>query len=207
MYNETKWSGIMLARNGWVGFDKCVIKSKLSKSPVHALRSKNWLGGIILFMKIILILIIFISYTAIGQILPSSLSAHIATATNRVSTLNGLEFTMVITNVSTTNITFDPWVLEVVHCSSIHIMTENGRMLMQGGGMPIQSRPKTRLEWDAEHAPVLLKPGETHVVTFKLDPYRDYENHLDYIHHSVPPGKYRARLAFIPSNEVEIKVE
>ena len=50
--------------------------------------------------------------TASAEDVPSGLSAYITAVTNRVSTLSGLEFSVVVTNSATTNIIIHPWILK-----------------------------------------------------------------------------------------------
>jgi len=123
---------------------------------------------------------------------PSGLSAHISAATNRVSSLSGLEFLVVITNSGPTDATIYPRIF--VHGEqTIAVSNPQGRFLVQ--------RPKPMSGLDMEPMERVLKSGGSFTFTNKLSD------------ETIPPtdgnpGKYHARFGGqIPSNEVEITVE
>jgi hypothetical protein len=123
---------------------------------------------------------------------PSGLSAHISAATNRVSTLRSLEFTVVLTNSGPTNVTIYPRIF--IHGEqTIAVFNPQGRFLVQ--------KPKSISLSDMEPMERVLKSGETFTFTNTLSD------------ETIPPtdgnpGKYHARFGgHTPSNEVEITVE
>ena len=123
---------------------------------------------------------------------PSGVSAHITAATNRVSTLSGLEFSVVITNSAPTNVTIHPWIL-INGLGTVAIYDAKGLI------MSYHPKPPTGVEI-AGRTPrnLILKPGESYALKYKLG---------DRFFMATPPGKYRARGQFMPSNEVEITIE
>src|SRR5579875_11092 len=68
--------------------------------------------------------------TAPAEEIPSGLSAHISPATNRVSTLAGLEFTVVLTNSGPTNVTIYPFAFAHLE-QTIAVFSPSGRFLVQ----------------------------------------------------------------------------
>jgi hypothetical protein len=128
--------------------------------------------------------------TASAEDIPSGLSAHISAATNRVSTLRGLEFTVVLTNSGLTNVTIYPFAIAHLE-QTIAVFSPSGRFLVQ--------KPKPISAEDAVER--VLKPGESFTFTNKLSD--GFAPTIDGIR-----GKYHARCGgHIPSNEVEITVE
>jgi hypothetical protein len=129
---------------------------------------------------------------------PSGLSAHITAATNRVSTLRDLEFSVVITNSASTNITIQPWIL-INGLGTISVFDAKRLIMAQRPELHLKGpKPPTRAELDAEPpSELVLKPGESYALKYKLGAYI----------HTIPPGKYVAREGYIPSNEVEITIE
>jgi hypothetical protein len=120
------------------------------------------------------------------------LSAHISATTNHVSTLRGLEFSVVLTNSGPTNVTIYPRIF--IHGEqTIAVFNPQGRFLVQ--------KPKSISLSDMEPMERVLKPGESFTFTNKLSD------------EMIPPtegnpGKYHARFGgHTPSNEVEIIVE
>jgi hypothetical protein len=127
---------------------------------------------------------------ASAEDIPSGLSAHISVATNRVSTLAGLEFTVFLTNSGPTNVTIYPFAFAHLE-QTIAVFSPSGRFLVQ--------KPKPISTEDAIQR--VLKPGETFTFTNKLSD--EFAPSIDGI-----SGKYHARFGgHIPSNEVEITVE
>jgi hypothetical protein len=128
--------------------------------------------------------------TASADGTPSGLSAHISAATNRVSTLRGLEFTVVLTNSGLTNVTIYPFAITHLE-QTIAVFSPSGRFLVQ--------KPKPISAEDAIER--VLKPGESFTFTNKLSD--EFAPTIDGIR-----GKYHARCGgAIPSNDVEITVE
>jgi len=128
---------------------------------------------------------------------PLGLSAHITAATNRVSTLRDLEFSVVITNSAPTNVTIHPWILKN-GLGTVAVYDAKGLIMAQRPEPHLLTKPLTRAEIDAEPPhDLVLKSGESYALKYKLGAYM----------HAIPPGKYVAREEFIPSNEVEITVE
>jgi len=129
---------------------------------------------------------------------PSGLSAHITAATNRVSTLRDLEFSVVITNSASTNITIHPWILRN-GLGTISLFDAKGLIMAQRPELHSRGlKTPTRAELEAKPpSDLVLKPGESYTLKYKLGAYL----------HAIQPGKYVAREGFIPSNEVEITVE
>jgi hypothetical protein len=122
----------------------------------------------------------------------SGLSAGITAATNRVSTLNGLEFSVVITNSVLTNVTIHPWNL-INGLGTVTMYDAEGLL------MAYRPNPPTRIANSAEPPrDFILKPGESYALKYRLG---------DQFFKATPPGKYRARGLFMPSNEVEITIE
>lgn len=122
----------------------------------------------------------------------SGVSAHITAATNRVSTLSGLEFSVAITNSAPTNVTIHPWIL----INGLGIVT-----MYDAGGLIMVYHPKPPTGVAISAGPprdLILKPGESYALKYKLG---------DQFFKATPPGKYRARGQFMPSNEVEITIE
>src|ERR1035438_5227180 len=68
--------------------------------------------------------------TASADGTPSGLSAHISAATNRVSTLRGLEFTVVLTNSGLTNVTIYPFAIAHLE-QTIAVFSPSGSFLVQ----------------------------------------------------------------------------
>ena len=129
---------------------------------------------------------------------PSGVSAHITAATNRVSTLSGLEFSVVITNSAATNVTIHPWIL-INGLGTVAIYDAKGLIMAYHPKLPFISKPPTRAEIDAKPpSDLILSPGESYALKYKLG---------DRFFMATPPGKYRARGQFMPSNEVEITIE
>ena len=132
--------------------------------------------------------------TASAEDVPSGLSAYITAATNRVSTLSGLEFSVVVTNSATTNIIIHPWILKN-GLGTVVVFNAQGLMMPYHPKPPIMTNPLTLAEPPSDLA---LKPGESYGLKYKLG---------DRFFMATPPGKYRARGNIIPSNVVEITVE
>jgi hypothetical protein len=130
--------------------------------------------------------------TASADGTPSGLSAHISAATNRVSTLRGLEFSVVLTNSGPTNVTIYPRIF--IHGEqTIAVFNPQGRFLVQ--------KPKSISLSDMEPMERVLKSGESFTFTNKLSD--EFAPTIDGIR-----GKYHARFGgHTPSNEVEITVE
>ena len=129
---------------------------------------------------------------------PSGVSAHITAATNRVSTLSGLEFSVVITNTAPTNVTIHPWIL-INGLGTVTIYNANGLIMAYLPTPAFVAKTPTRAELDARPpSDMILGPGESYALKYKLG---------DRFFMPTPPGKYRARGSLIPSNEVEIKIE
>jgi len=127
----------------------------------------------------------------------TNLSAHITAATNRVSTLRDLEFTVVITNIATTDVIINPWIL-INGLGTIEVFNTQGMMVVQlphPHFISPTSRPQIDTTTPNER---VLTPGEIFTFTYKLS-VGDYFN--------VIPGKYRAREGLISSNEFEITIE
>jgi hypothetical protein len=123
---------------------------------------------------------------------PSGVSAHITAATNRVSTLSGLEFSVVITNSAPTNITIHPWIL----INGLGTVT-----MYDANGLIMAYRPKPPTSVSISSGPprdLILKPGESYALKYNLG---------DQFFKATPPGKYRARGTLMPSNELEITIE
>jgi hypothetical protein len=128
--------------------------------------------------------------TASAGDIPSGLSAHISPATNQVSTLAGLEFTVVLTNSGPTNVTIYPFAISHLE-QTIAVFSPSGSFLVQ--------KPKPISTEDSIQR--VLKPGESFTFTNKLSD--EFSPTIDGIR-----GKYHARCGgHIPSNEVEITVE
>jgi hypothetical protein len=122
----------------------------------------------------------------------SGVSAHITAATNRVSTLSGLEFSIVFTNSAPTNVTIHPWIL-INGLGTVAIYDEEGLII------PYRPKPPTGAAIRAgQPRDLILKPGESYALEYKLG---------DEFLKATPPGKYRARGQFMPSNEVEITID
>ena len=122
----------------------------------------------------------------------SGVSAHITAATNRVSTLSGLEFSVVITNSAPTNVTIRPWIL-LNGLGTVTIYDAKGLI------MAYHPKPPTGVAISAgPPRDLILKPGESYALKYKLG---------DRFFLPTPSGKYRAHGAIIPSNEVEISIE
>ena len=132
--------------------------------------------------------------TASAEDAPSGLSAHITAATNSVSTLSGLEFSVVITNSAATNITIHPWILKN-GLGTVVIFNAQGRMMPYHPILPIMTKPLTNAEPPQD---LVLKPGESYALKYKLG---------ERFFMATPPGKYQARGHLVPSNEVEITIE
>jgi hypothetical protein len=129
---------------------------------------------------------------------PSGVSAHITAATNRVSTLSGLEFSVVITNSAPTNVTIHPWIL-INGLGTVTIYDAKGLIMAYHPKPPYITKTPTRAEIDAKPpSDLILSPGDSYALKYKLG---------DRFFMATPPGKYRARGAIIPSNEVEITIE
>ncbi len=129
---------------------------------------------------------------------PSGLSAHITPATNRVSTLSHLEFSVFITNSGPTNVTIHPWILKN-GLGTVQILDARGLIMAYHPEPPLISKPPTRAEVAAEPPhDLVLKPGEFYALKYRLG---------EHFFMATPQGKYRARGALIPSNEVEITLE
>jgi predicted small lipoprotein YifL len=127
----------------------------------------------------------------------SGLSAHIAAATNRVSTLRDLEFSIVINNGTPTNVTIHPWTL-INGLGTVTVYDAKGLILAQLPEPHFVTKPPTRAGIDAKPpSDLVLKPGESYALKYKLGAYI----------HAIPPGRYVAREGFIPSNDVEITIE
>jgi len=120
----------------------------------------------------------------------SGVSAYITAATNHVSTLSGLEFSVVITNSALTNVTIHPWIL-INGLGTVAIYDSKGMLV------PYQP-PSSVAPTAGEPRDLALKPGETYALKYKLG---------DHFLRATPSGKYLARGQFIPSNEVEISIE
>ena len=132
--------------------------------------------------------------TASAEDVPSGLSAYITAATNRVSTLSGLEFSVVVTNSATTNIIIHPWILKN-GLGTVVVFNAQGLMMPYHPKPPIMTNPLTHAELPRDLA---LKPGESYGLKYKFG---------DRFFMATPPGKYRARGNIIQSNDVEITVE
>ena len=129
---------------------------------------------------------------------PSGVSAHITAATNRVSTLSGLEFSVVITNSAPTNVTIHPWIL-INGLGTVAIYDAKGLIMAYHPKPPYITKPPTRAEiFAGPPRDLVLKPGESYALKYKLG---------DRFFLPTPSGKYRARGEFMPSNEVEITIE
>ena len=127
----------------------------------------------------------------------SGLSAHITPATNRVSTLSHLEFSVVVTNSGPTDVTIHPWILKN-GLGTVQILDARGMIMAYHPEPPIISTPTSAdLAAETPHD-LVLKPGESYALKYKLG---------ELFFHATPPGSYRARGALIPSNEVEITLE
>jgi hypothetical protein len=126
------------------------------------------------------------------------LSAYITPVTNLVSTLRDLEFSVVITNIAPTNVTIHPWIL-INGLGTVTVYDARGAIMAQQPPVhPFMTMPPTRAEIAAEPpSNLVLKPGESYSLKYKLGDYMI----------ATPPGKYLAREAFIPSNDVEITIE
>jgi hypothetical protein len=134
-------------------------------------------------------------YSAYAQ---TNLSAYITTATNRVSTLSHLEFSVVVTNGSLTNARIHPWIMKN-GLGTVQIYDARGLIMAYYPEPPYITKPPTRAELAAEPPiDLVLKPGEFYALRYKLG---------ERFFLPTPSGKYRARGALIPSNEVEITVE
>ena len=130
--------------------------------------------------------------TASAEDSPSGLSAYIATATNRVSTLSHLEFSVAVTNSSPTDVTIHPWILKN-GLGTVQIFDARGLI------MAYHPEPPKGVELAAGPPhDLVLKPGESYALKYKLG---------EHFFHAMPPGKYHARGHLIPSNDVEITVE
>ena len=128
----------------------------------------------------------------------SGLSAHITPATNRVSTLSHLEFSVVVTNSGPINVTIHPWILKN-GLGTVQIIDARGLIMAYHPEPPLITKPPTRAELAAETPhDLVLKPGESYALKYKLG---------EHFFHATPSGNYRARGALIPSNEVEITLE
>lgn len=122
----------------------------------------------------------------------SGVSAHITAVTNRVSTLSGLEFSIVITNSAPTNVTIHPWIL-INGLGTVAVYDAKGLI------MAYRPKPPTGAAISAgPPRDLILKPGESYALKYKLG---------DQFLKDTPSGKYRARGLFMPSNEVEITVD
>ena len=136
--------------------------------------------------------------TASAEDAPSGLSALITPATNHVSTLSHLEFSVVVTNGSPTNATIHPWILKN-GLGTVQIFDARGLIMAYHPEPPFITKPPTPAGLAAEPPQdLVLKPGESYALRYKLG---------ERFFHATPPGKYRAHGALIPSNEVEITVE
>jgi hypothetical protein len=136
--------------------------------------------------------------TASAEDAPSGLSALITPATNHVSTLSHLEFSVVVTNGSPTNATIHPWILKN-GLGTVVIFNAQGLMIPYHPEPPFITKPPTLAERAAEPPQdLILKPGESYQLNYKLG---------EHFFQATPPGKYRAHGELIPSNEIEITVE
>ena len=131
--------------------------------------------------------------SASGEDAPSGLSAYITAATNRVSTLRGLQFEVVITNTGPTNVIINPWFL-IHDLRTVKVFDSKGLWIPQSpahfysslpprDGIPATSR--------------ILKPGESFALKYKLA----------ILIRDTPPGKYLAREGSLTSNTIEITIE
>src|SRR6185369_11759601 len=66
----------------------------------------------------------------------TNLSAFITAATNRVSTLRNLDFTVVITNIAETNVVINPWILKN-GLGTISIFDASGLIMAQRPEPPL----------------------------------------------------------------------
>jgi hypothetical protein len=126
------------------------------------------------------------------------LSVLISPTTNRVTTLRDLEFSVVITNSGSTNVTIYPRML-VNGVGTIEVFNRQGMMITQHPHPRFfspTSRPQIDTETPNEH---ILKPKEAFLFTYKLS-VGDYFD-------ATPKGKYRAKGGWFPSNEVEFTIE
>jgi hypothetical protein len=129
---------------------------------------------------------------------PSGLSARITPATNHVSTLSHLDFSVVITNSGPTNVTIHPWILKN-GLGTVQIFDARGLIMAYQPEPPFTIKPPTRAELAAEPpSDLVLKPSESYALKYKLG---------DRFFLPAPSGKYQARGALIPSNVVELTVE
>ncbi len=129
---------------------------------------------------------------------PSGLSARITPATNHVSTLSHLEFSVVITNSGPTNVTIHPWILKN-GMGTVQIYDSKGLIMGYLPEPPFMAKPLTRAQLAAQPpTDLVLKPGESYSLEYKLG---------DHFMMATPPGKYLARGYIILSNEVEITIE
>ena len=128
---------------------------------------------------------------------PSGLSAHITAATNRVSTLRDLEFSVVITNSASTNTTIHPWIL-INGLGTVSVYDAKGLIMAPRAEPHFLTNSPTQAEISARPpSDLVLKSGQSYALKYKLGAYM----------HAIPPGEYVARGGFIPSNEVEITIE
>lgn len=172
--------------------------------------STSLLGGYTLMRTIAHLGLVLISTLLFGAASasadgsPSGLSAHISTATNRVSTLSGLQFLVVLTNNGPTNVTIFPDCF-IYGTSTIALLDSQGSALVQ--------RPRHEPPTVLDSRP--LKPGESFTFTNKLSdvilhpghgaegPYEEAAGGR-----RASPGKYHARYGGPDSsNVVEITIE
>lgn len=136
--------------------------------------------------------------TALADDTPSGLSAHIATATNRVHTLSHLEFSVTVTNSGPTNITINPWILKN-GLGTVQIYDARGMIMAYQPEPPFTTKSPTPAERAAEPPQsFVLKPGEFYALKYRLG---------EHFFQTIPSGIYRARGFLVPSNQIEITVE
>jgi hypothetical protein len=153
---------------------------------------------------VIIAIIPFVVTSAVADGSPSGLAAHISTATNRVSALSGLEFSIVLTNNGPTNVTIFPDCF-IYGTSTIALLDPQGGELVQ--------RPRHEPPTVLDSRP--LKPGESFTFTNKLSdvilhPGHGAERPYEEVAGSrrASPGKYHARYGGPDSsNVVEITIE
>jgi hypothetical protein len=105
-----------------------------------------------------------------------------------------LEFSVVVTNSTPTNVTIHPWIL-INGLGTVVIFNAQGLMMAYHPKPPVMTNPLTHAGTPSD---LDIKPGESYALKYKLG---------DRFFMATPPGKYQARGNIIPSNTIEITVE
>src|SRR5437870_3250535 len=120
----------------------------------------------------------------------TGLSAHLSATNSRVAALRDVQFSVIVTNHGPTSATLNIWVL--TNTMTVSVFDAQGRIIAPAAAAPPSVHLGSRLSLERS-----VKVGESLAFTTRFVPYRD----------ATPPGKYRARMREIPSNEVLITIE